>query len=94
MSIKAFHAFLQMPEEGYEIRFDDPRVGYFTTQVDDMTSVETTTTATWFTAKTSQEESRIGDFRACKTHYSGSKTPLLLNGARSSKKSFGLERSF
>ena len=42
VSIKVFHAFLQMPEEGYDIRFDDPRVGYFTTQVDDMTSVETT----------------------------------------------------
>ena len=42
VSIKVFHAFLEMPDEGYEIRFDDPRVGYFTTQVDDMTSTETT----------------------------------------------------
>ncbi|MGB2397861.1 MAG: zinc-dependent metalloprotease [Flavobacteriaceae bacterium] len=42
VSIKVFHSFMQMPSDGYQIRLDDPRVGYFTTQVNDMTSLETT----------------------------------------------------
>ncbi|CAL2083038.1 zinc-dependent metalloprotease [Tenacibaculum sp. 190524A05c] len=41
VSIKVFHTFMSMPEDGYEVRFDDPRVGFFTTQVNDMTSTET-----------------------------------------------------
>ncbi len=41
ISIKVFHTFMNMPKEGYNPRFDDPRVGYFTTQVNDMTSTET-----------------------------------------------------
>ena len=32
------HSFIKMPENGYEKRFADPRVGYFTTQVDNLTS--------------------------------------------------------
>ena len=32
---------MNMPEDDYEIRFDDPRVGYFLTQTNDMTSTET-----------------------------------------------------
>lgn len=42
VSIKVFHTFMNMPKEGYETRFDDPRVGFFTTQVNDMTSTKTT----------------------------------------------------
>ncbi|TCP24636.1 uncharacterized protein DUF5117 [Tenacibaculum skagerrakense] len=41
VSIKVFHTFMNIPEDGYEVRFDDPRVGFFTTQVNDMTSTET-----------------------------------------------------
>lgn len=32
------HSLLQMPERGFEPRADDPRVGYFTTKVNDMTT--------------------------------------------------------
>jgi hypothetical protein len=32
------HSLIQMPENDYHPRFDDPRVGYFTTQVTDMLS--------------------------------------------------------
>lgn len=42
VSIKVFHSLIEMPENDYEPRFDDPRVGYFTTQVDDQTSTSTT----------------------------------------------------
>ena len=35
---KSFHSFLSMPEEGYIPHYDDPRVGFFITQVNDMTS--------------------------------------------------------
>ena len=38
VSIKVFHSLIAMPENDYEPRFDDPRVGYFTTQVDDQTA--------------------------------------------------------
>jgi len=38
VSIKVFHSFLSMPEEGYTPHYDDPRVGFFITQVNDMTS--------------------------------------------------------
>ncbi|QMU65701.1 MAG: DUF5117 domain-containing protein [Flavobacteriaceae bacterium] len=41
VSIKVFHTFMNMPEDGYEMRMDDPRVGYFLTQINDMTSAET-----------------------------------------------------
>lgn len=41
VSIKVFHTFMNMPEDDYEIRFDDPRVGYFLTETNDMTSTET-----------------------------------------------------
>ncbi len=36
------HTFIEMPENDYEPRFDDPRVGYFTTQVDDQISTSAT----------------------------------------------------
>ena len=42
VAIKVFHSFIKMPKEGYDIRFDDPRVGYFLTQVDDQTATGTT----------------------------------------------------
>jgi len=38
VSIKIFHSLIKMPENDYEILIDDPRVGYFTQQVTDMTS--------------------------------------------------------
>jgi hypothetical protein len=38
VSIKVFHSLIELPDNGYEPRFDDPRVGYFTTKVTDMTS--------------------------------------------------------
>lgn len=41
VSIKVFHTFMNMPKKGYQPRYDDPRVGYFTTQVSDMTSTKT-----------------------------------------------------
>lgn len=41
VAIKVFHAFMQMPAEGYEVRMDDPRVGYFLTQTNDMTATGT-----------------------------------------------------
>ena len=31
-----------MPDDGYEVRYDDPRVGYFLTYVNDMTETGTT----------------------------------------------------
>lgn len=42
VSIKVFHSLIEMPDNDYEIRLDDPRVGYFTTQVNDQTSTSTT----------------------------------------------------
>lgn len=41
VSIKVFHTFMNMPEDDYEVRMDDPRVGYFLTQTNDMTSTGT-----------------------------------------------------
>lgn len=41
VSIKVFHTFMNMPDDGYEARMDDPRVGYFLTQTNDMTSTGT-----------------------------------------------------
>ena len=38
VSIKVFHSLIKMPENDYEPLMDDPRVGYFMTQVTDMTS--------------------------------------------------------
>ena len=42
VSIKVFHSLIAIPDNGYEPRFDDPRVGYFTTEVDDKTSTSIT----------------------------------------------------
>ncbi|MFD0836159.1 zinc-dependent metalloprotease [Mariniflexile aquimaris] len=43
VSIKIFHSLVAMPENDYDVRFDDPRVGYFTTKVDDQTSTKSIT---------------------------------------------------
>ncbi|MEM7549604.1 MAG: zinc-dependent metalloprotease [Bacteroidota bacterium] len=42
VSIKIYHSIIAMPENDYEVRFDDPRVGYFHRQVTDMTSKSVT----------------------------------------------------
>src|SRR5690606_32972954 len=42
VSVKVYHSLIALPENDYEIRFDDPRVGYFTTQVEDQTSTTST----------------------------------------------------
>ncbi len=41
VSIQYQHSWLSLPPAGYLSRKDDPRVGYFSTQVDDMTTFET-----------------------------------------------------
>ena len=41
VAIKVFHTFMSMPEDDYEVRMDDPRVGYFLTQTNDMTTTGT-----------------------------------------------------
>jgi len=38
VSIKVYHSLLAIPKNDYEARFDDPRVGYFATQVENQTS--------------------------------------------------------
>ena len=38
VAILVQHSFLEMPDEGFEPRFDDYRVGYFTNQTTDLTS--------------------------------------------------------
>jgi hypothetical protein len=43
VSIKIFHSLMAMPENDFEVRFDDPRVGYFTTLVNDQTSTNSIT---------------------------------------------------
>ena len=42
ISIKVFHSLIKMPDDNYEIRYEEPKVGYFTTQTRDMTSTGTT----------------------------------------------------
>jgi hypothetical protein len=41
VSIKVYHSLMAMPDNNFEPRFDDPRVGYFGQQVDDKTSTST-----------------------------------------------------
>ena len=40
--VKMQHSFIQMPKNNFRPRRDDPRVGYFMTEVDDLTSVSPT----------------------------------------------------
>ena len=42
VSIKLQHSLIAMPENDYQPRRDDPRVGYFMQQIDDMTSTSAT----------------------------------------------------
>jgi hypothetical protein len=42
ITIKYQHSILEMPSNNYRPRYDDPRIGYFTTQVNDMTSFSPT----------------------------------------------------
>ncbi len=42
VSVKMQHSFLEVPQNSYRPRRDDPRVGYFGAQVDDLTSVSPT----------------------------------------------------
>lgn len=42
VSLKVYHSLIAMPENDYEIRLDDPRVGYFLEQVNDQTSTSST----------------------------------------------------
>ncbi len=42
VSVTLQHSLIAMPDEGYDIVLDDPRVGYFTTQVTDLTSTSVT----------------------------------------------------
>jgi len=36
--VKMQHSFIEIPDNDYKPRYDDPRVGYFTQEVDDMTT--------------------------------------------------------
>jgi hypothetical protein len=40
ISVKMQHTLIAMPESDYKPRMDDPRIGYFTHQITDMTSVD------------------------------------------------------
>ncbi|MFK8051918.1 MAG: zinc-dependent metalloprotease [Woeseiaceae bacterium] len=42
VSVKVWHSVIAMPENDYEPRRDDPRVGFFTTEVTDLTSFSAT----------------------------------------------------
>jgi len=42
VSVKVFHSLIAMPDNDFEPRFDDPRVGFFTNQVTDQTSASST----------------------------------------------------
>jgi len=42
VSIKVNHSLIAMPNNDYQIRLDDPRVGYFMTQVNDQSSMTAT----------------------------------------------------
>lgn len=42
VTITLQHTLIDMPKNGYQPRFDDPRIGYFTTQVTDLTSTSAT----------------------------------------------------
>lgn len=42
ISIKVFHSLIAMPDNDFEPRLDDPRVGYFTHQINDQTTTGST----------------------------------------------------
>lgn len=42
VSIQVFHSFIKMPDNDYEVRYADPKVGYFTSDTRELTSTKTT----------------------------------------------------
>lgn len=42
VTISLQHSLIEVPDNNYQPRFDDPRIGYFSTQVTDLTSFEAT----------------------------------------------------
>lgn len=42
VTIEVFYTLMEVPENDYEVRYDDPRVGYFLNQVNDQTSPSAT----------------------------------------------------
>lgn len=42
VNIKVQHSFIAVPDNDFQARFDDPRIGYFTDQVTDQTSLSAT----------------------------------------------------
>lgn len=38
VNVKMQHSFLEVPDNNYQPRYDDPRVGYFTQEINDMTT--------------------------------------------------------
>ncbi|MEX2336769.1 MAG: zinc-dependent metalloprotease [Fulvivirga sp.] len=42
VSIKVYHSLIEMPDNAYKPRYGDPRVGYFISEVTDMTSASAT----------------------------------------------------
>ena len=39
VQVKMQHSFIEVPETDYKVRYDDPRVGYFIREIDDMTTM-------------------------------------------------------
>ncbi len=42
VTVEVQHSFIKMPDDQFKPRYDDPRVGYFTHQVNDMTTTSST----------------------------------------------------
>jgi len=40
VEVKMQHSFIEMPDNDYQPRFDDPRIGYFNSEMDDMSSTD------------------------------------------------------
>ena len=38
--VRMQHTFIEMPNNGYKPRFDDPRIGFFTQEINNLTSIE------------------------------------------------------
>ncbi len=41
VSVKVYHSLIEMPQNDYQPLYDDPRIGYFTEEVSDMTTLNT-----------------------------------------------------
>lgn len=42
VSVKVQHSLIRMPKNDFKPRFDDPRIGYFATQITDLTTTDPT----------------------------------------------------